>query len=138
MAGKEREKRRIAEKNAGNLDSAVRCQTSEAQSSVAFGGKTPSPINRDPETSVAFCIDVIFLPEMVAYVDLSGKIALVVDILRASSTITLALANGAQSVLPVLTPEAAFAEYHNKSFLLCGERHGKKIEGFQCKLRLSR
>jgi len=75
-------------------------------------------------------IDVVFIPEMAAYVDLSGKIALVVDILRASSTITMALANGARCVLPVLTPENAFAEYHDESFLLCGERHGRRIEGF--------
>ena len=75
-------------------------------------------------------LDVIFVPEMAAYIDLSGKIALVVDILRASSTITIALANGARCVLPVLTPEDAFAEYQDKSSLLCGERHGKKIKGF--------
>ena len=75
-------------------------------------------------------IDVIFIPEMAAYVDLSGKIAVVVDILRASSTITVALANGAKSVLPVLTPEDAFAKYQGESFLLCGERHGRRIEGF--------
>jgi 2-phosphosulfolactate phosphatase len=75
-------------------------------------------------------IDVIFIPEMAAYVDLSRKIAIVVDILRASSTITAALANGAKSVLPVLTPEDAFAKYQGESSLLCGERHGKKIKGF--------
>lgn len=75
-------------------------------------------------------IDVVFIPEMAAYVDLSGKIALVVDILRASSTVTIALTNGALCVLPALTLEDAFAEYRDESSLLCGERHGKKIEGF--------
>jgi len=83
-------------------------------------------------------VDVLFIPEMTTNIDFSGKIILVVDILRASSTITMALANGAQSVLPVLTPEYAFAKYRSKSsstipngdFLLCGERHGKKINGF--------
>ena len=75
-------------------------------------------------------LDVLFIPEMAAYVDFSDKIALVVDILRASSTITIALANSAQCVLPVLTPEDAFAEYQGDSSLLCGERHGKRIKGF--------
>ena len=99
-------------KSAGNFSGVVRRKTSEAQSSVAS------------------CIDVVFTPEMATYVDLSGKIALVVDILRASSTITMALTNGARTVLPVLTPEDAFAKYRDESSLLCGERLGKKIEGF--------
>ena len=75
-------------------------------------------------------IDVIFTPEMAPYAELSGKTVLVVDILRASSTITMALAHGAQCVLPVLTPEAAFARNRESSSLLCGERHGRKVPGF--------
>ncbi|MBC8230416.1 2-phosphosulfolactate phosphatase [bacterium] len=105
MAGKEG-------MSAGNVAGVVRRKTSEAQSSVAS------------------CIDVVFIPEMATYVDFSGKIALVVDILRASSTITMALTNGARAVLPVLTPEDAFTEYQDEYSLLCGERHGKRIKGF--------
>jgi len=82
-------------------------------------------------------IIVIPVPEMVPHTDLSGKLAVVVDILRASSTITVALGNGAQAVIPVLTPEDAFQTYEREtsspkddSVLLCGERHGKAVKGF--------
>ncbi len=80
-------------------------------------------------------IVVIPTPEVVSHTELSGKLAVVVDILRASSTITTALANGAQSVIPVLTPEDAFNAYEQEntnddSVLLCGERHGKAVKGF--------
>ena len=97
-------------------------------------------------------IVVIPVPEMVAQIDLSGKLAVVVDILRASSTITVALANGARSIIPVLTPEDAFNAYkelgipstgsgqrlrcpeisraNDYNVLLCGERHGKAVKGF--------
>jgi len=82
-------------------------------------------------------IDIIPTPEMVLNTELSGKLAVVVDILRASSTITTALANGARSVIPVLTPEDAFKAYeqeiettNDEGVLLCGERHGKAVKGF--------
>ncbi len=57
------------------------------------------------------------------------------DVLRASSTITAALAHGARSIIPVLTSEEAFLLYHRlKStglpVLLGGERQGEKITGF--------
>ena len=75
--------------------------------------------------------DVVFSPDLLPFTDLGGKIVVVIDILRASSTITTALANGAVSIHPVLTPEDAFrvaAESSEK--LCCGERKGLKVEGF--------
>lgn len=57
------------------------------------------------------------------------------DVLRATSTITAALAHGARSVIPVLTPEEALDLYQNLTdhglpVLLGGERKGEKIAGF--------
>ena len=76
-------------------------------------------------------IDVVFTPDLLPFADLRGKIVVVVDILRATTTITLAMANGAISISPVLTPDDAFACAANQpGVLIGGERHGKKIKGF--------
>ena len=55
----------------------------------------------------------------------------VVDILRATTTITFAMANGAVGVTPVLTPDEAFKLSANQpNTLIGGERLGKKVSGF--------
>lgn len=62
---------------------------------------------------------------------LKGKNVIVIDALRATSTIPAALANGAKEVIP--TENAATAVRVAKgsaNALLCGERGGKIIEGF--------
>ena len=66
-------------------------------------------------------------------VDFGGKIAVVIDVLRATSVITTALANGANSVVPVTTVEDAeqrFATCNAASTLKGGERNSVKIAGF--------
>jgi 2-phosphosulfolactate phosphatase len=60
----------------------------------------------------------------------AGGIAVVIDVLRASTTIITALAHGAARVRPVLTVEEARAEAAALGTLLGGERGGLKIEGF--------
>lgn len=64
--------------------------------------------------------------------DLLNWRVVVIDVLRASSSISQALANGAKAVIPVMTPEAAFARKRNASenLLLAGERNGLIIPGF--------
>ena len=76
-------------------------------------------------------IDVIFTPDLLPFADLTSKTVVVVDILRATTTITVALANGAHSITPVLTPEDAFRFADNQpDTLIGGERHGIKVDGF--------
>ena len=54
-----------------------------------------------------------------------------IDALRASSTITTALAHGAKSIRPVLSAEEAFMlTQKSPGALLGGERKGMKIHGF--------
>jgi 2-phosphosulfolactate phosphatase len=60
----------------------------------------------------------------------AGGIAVVIDVLRASTTIITALAHGAARVRPVLTVEEARAEAAALGTLLGGERGGLKIQGF--------
>ncbi len=76
-------------------------------------------------------IDVVFTPDLLPFSDLTGKTAVVTDILRATTTITFAMANGATAITPVLTPEDAFrlaADQPNT--LIGGERGGMKVDGF--------
>ncbi len=76
-------------------------------------------------------IDVVFTPDLLPFSDLTGKTVVVTDILRATTTITFAIANGATVITPVLTPEAAFrlaADQPNT--LIGGERGGVKVDGF--------
>lgn len=60
-----------------------------------------------------------------------GSVVVVIDVLRATSTLTQALANGAASVIEAATVDEAFAlrDRHPGS-LLCGEREGRIIPGF--------
>lgn len=65
--------------------------------------------------------------------ELAGKAAVAIDVLRATSTIVTALKNGADTVVPVLTPEEAFQVVHDnpeRRFMLGGERKSVVIPGF--------
>lgn len=64
---------------------------------------------------------------------LQGGIAVVIDILRASTTIVHALAAGAERVIPcgeVETARELAGRFANGTALLGGERHGERIAGF--------
>ncbi len=83
-------------------------------------------------------IAVHYLPQFVAETDLAGSVVIVVDLLRASTTICQALANGAKCVVPsvevdeTFTKAAAHIKKHGSrnKILLGGERGGQPIEGF--------
>ena len=76
-------------------------------------------------------IDVVFTPDLLPFCDLTGKTVVVTDILRATTTITFALANGARAITPVLTPEDAFRLAADQpNILIGGERGGVKVDGF--------
>lgn len=66
--------------------------------------------------------------------ELTGKAAVVIDVLRATSTIVTALGNGAAALVPVLSPEEGFAAVAadpEAGHVLGGERHSVRIAGFQ-------
>lgn len=62
---------------------------------------------------------------------LKDKNVVVVDVLRATSTITIALSNGAREIIPAesVTIAARISKGLGKA-LLCGERNGTIVEGF--------
>lgn len=76
-------------------------------------------------------VDVVFTPNLLSCSELTGKTIVVTDILRATTTITVALANGASSVAPVLTPADAYHfANHTPNVLIGGEREGIRVDGF--------
>lgn len=78
-------------------------------------------------------IDVIDSVKEVSCERISGKNVVVIDVLRATSTIVTALANKACCVIPVEHIEAAWEFYNNRNkeiVILGGERDAKIIKGF--------
>src|SRR4030065_1751418 len=78
-------------------------------------------------------INVLFSPLGADELSFTGRTTVVIDVLRASSTIVAALSNGAREVVPVATVEFAVkvsGGMFGGQTLLGGERNTKKIEGF--------
>src|SRR4029079_16622722 len=50
-------------------------------------------------------VDVFFTPQEVAASDVVNRVVAIVDVLRASTSITVALANGARAVIPMPSSE---------------------------------
>ena len=60
---------------------------------------------------------------------ISGDVSIMVDALRASTSITVAL-NNFKKVIPCFTPEEALELQERIGGVVAGERNGKQIEGF--------
>ena len=77
-------------------------------------------------------VSVHLLPSLVDPAELADGTVVVIDVLRATTTITTALAAGAAGIIPCLEIETAReqAEQYPDPVLLGGERRGEKIEGF--------
>ncbi len=78
-------------------------------------------------------IDVYFTPLGLNAGDLAGRAVVVIDALRAATTVITALANGAKAVIPAATSEEAVrlaSNLEKDGVLLAGERKSVKIEGF--------
>jgi len=79
-------------------------------------------------------VDVVLNPAEIALLpqrDLSGATCVVFDVLRATSSMITALANGAAEIHPVRTIEDALElKKQMPDAVLAGERNGDPIEGF--------
>lgn len=77
--------------------------------------------------------DVFFAPSLMNPADVSNRVVAVVDVLRASTSIAAALANGARAVIPL--PSSEEVASRSKSLArsevrLAGERKSQPIPGF--------
>ncbi len=77
-------------------------------------------------------IEVAFTPLALGPAEVAGRTVFVIDILRATTTICAALANGARSVIPAATGEDAVRIAHSigGGALLAGERGCVRMPGF--------
>src|SRR5690606_14174971 len=60
---------------------------------------------------------------------LEGKIAVIIDIFRATSSICYGIHNNAEAIIPVSTIEECLS-YKNNNYLLAAERDGCVVDGF--------
>ncbi len=74
-------------------------------------------------------IDVCLSPLLFDHYDPAGSIVVVIDILRATSSICVAFEYGASSVVPLLSREESFT-YKAKGYLVGAERNGEMLAGF--------
>ena len=77
-------------------------------------------------------LDVALLPSLVQPESLTGQSVIVVDVLRATTTIVSALYNGCTEIMPQPSVEAARAAYQQfqGDAVIGGERGGQIVEGF--------
>ncbi|OJV55428.1 MAG: 2-phosphosulfolactate phosphatase [Bacteroidetes bacterium 43-16] len=77
-------------------------------------------------------LEVCFSPSLLHLYDTKDKVVVIIDIFRATSTITAALANGAEKVIPVASVEECIAlgkQYTGS--ITAGERNGRVAPGLQ-------
>ena len=78
-------------------------------------------------------VDVLFGVQGLTPADTQGRIVAVIDVLRASTSIAIALANGAKAVIPFESSEEAVLrakQFERSEVRLAGERKMKPIAGF--------
>ncbi len=78
-------------------------------------------------------LDVFFTPNQVKPIETAGRLVLIVDVLRASTTVATALGNGARTVIPVEGADEVILrskEFARSQILLAGEQKMYAIAGF--------
>jgi 2-phosphosulfolactate phosphatase len=78
-------------------------------------------------------IDVLFGVQQLTPADVQGRVVAMIDVLRASTTIAAALANGARAVIPLESSEDVATrskQFERSAVLLSGERRMLRMEGF--------
>ena len=75
-------------------------------------------------------LEVILTPNLLPLYPLQGKVVVVIDVLRATTTMTVALDQGATKVIPVESIEECLSYKDKPDHILAGERGGQKVEGF--------
>lgn len=74
-------------------------------------------------------IEVCLTPALIHLHDLSNATVVVIDVLRATSSMCVAFTQGVKSIIPVATIEESIA-YREKGFLIGAERNGEMLDGF--------
>ena len=75
-------------------------------------------------------LDVCLSPGLLPLYPVEDKVVVVIDVLRATTTMCVAIDQGATAVIPVETIEEALSYRGKEGYILAGERNGRKVEGF--------
>jgi 2-phosphosulfolactate phosphatase len=78
-------------------------------------------------------LDVFFGGHQLTPADVQGRVVLVIDVLRASTTVAVALSHGAKAVIPFESSDEVVArakQFERADVLLAGERRMHAISGF--------
>src|SRR6266513_4729347 len=78
-------------------------------------------------------LDVFFSPIQVKLSDTAGRLVVIIDVLRASTTVATALANGAKTVMPLPGADDVIVrakEFHRSAVVLAGEQKMFPIPSF--------
>jgi 2-phosphosulfolactate phosphatase len=76
-------------------------------------------------------LNTVLSPTLLNLYDISDSIVVIIDVLRATSTIAAALYNGAKSVIPVDSVAGCIKLGKQMEVITAGERDGKIAEGLQ-------
>ncbi|MBB5648160.1 2-phosphosulfolactate phosphatase [Pedobacter cryoconitis] len=74
-------------------------------------------------------IEVCLTPALIDLYAIENSIVVVIDILRATSSMVYGIDNGAQAIIPVAQVEECMS-YAGKDYLLAAERNGEVVEGY--------
>ncbi|MCB9236166.1 MAG: 2-phosphosulfolactate phosphatase [Bacteroidia bacterium] len=74
-------------------------------------------------------VGVCLTPALIDHFDLHDSIVVIIDILRATTTMCVAFDKGMRSIIPVLETDDCQA-YRTQGLLTSGERNGIQVEGF--------
>jgi len=74
-------------------------------------------------------IEICLTPKLIPLYESVGKVVVIVDIFRATSTMVTALANGIIGIKPIMDLETC-KTMREKGYLIAGERDGKQAIGF--------
>ena len=78
-------------------------------------------------------IDVLFGVQQLTPQDVQGRVVAVIDVLRASTTIAVALSNGARAIIPMESSDDVVTrskQFERGAVRLAGERRMLKMDGF--------
>ncbi|HHG83321.1 MAG TPA: 2-phosphosulfolactate phosphatase [Bacteroidetes bacterium] len=84
------------------------------------------PPKKDPANK---WVGVCMTPALIGQFEVDKSIVVIIDVLRATTTMCAAFDNGVRSMIPVLTKEEGFA-LQKEGYLVAGERNGVQVEGF--------
>jgi 2-phosphosulfolactate phosphatase len=74
-------------------------------------------------------LEVCLTPALLNLYDIEDSIVVIIDVLRATSSMVYGIANGASAIIPVSNVEDC-ANYADQGYLLAAERNGEVVEGF--------